>query len=193
MSFYIKYIRNRKKKWWNESLFQSVQTKAYEEELKRYEDKERAELDKARLRAQEAVSHYYDVLCSLSTMREPPSPPPLFTTSYQCLGHWSSALSVSHIHLRLETVMTGIFYSCTEVTTLKELVSVCVVVSANWAVINKNRAVCESAFVGCNLECFYEKMWKIEENIDCISFVGMLYWKLTNFSLICKHQPNQQT
>lgn len=76
MSFYIKYIRNRKKKWWNESLFQSVQTKAYEEELKRYEDKERAELDKARLRAQEAVSHYYDVLCSLSTMREPPSPPP---------------------------------------------------------------------------------------------------------------------
>lgn len=30
---------------------------AYEEELKRYEDKERADLDKARLKAQEAVSH----------------------------------------------------------------------------------------------------------------------------------------
>ena len=105
------------KKWWNESLFQSVQTKAYEEELKRYEDKERAELDKARLRAQEAVSHYYDVLCSLSTMRKPLSPPPLFTTSYQCLGHWGSAPSVSHIHLWLESVVTGLFYSCTKVTT----------------------------------------------------------------------------
>ena len=41
----------------NDSLFQYLENKAYEEELKRYEDKERADLDKARLKAQEAVSH----------------------------------------------------------------------------------------------------------------------------------------
>uniref|UniRef100_A0A667ZWE6 Centrosomal protein 95 n=1 Tax=Myripristis murdjan TaxID=586833 RepID=A0A667ZWE6_9TELE len=38
-------------------LFQHVMSKAYEEELKRYEDRERANLDKERLKAQEAVSH----------------------------------------------------------------------------------------------------------------------------------------
>lgn len=38
-------------------LFQYLENEAYEEELKRYEDKERADLDKARLKAQEAVSH----------------------------------------------------------------------------------------------------------------------------------------
>lgn len=70
---------------------------------------------------------------------------------------------------------------------LKEMVSVCVVVSALFLFMTAQLAVCESAFVECNLDCFYEKIWKIEENIDCISFDGMLYWKLTNFSLICKH------
>lgn len=38
-------------------LFQYVENEAYEEELKKYEDKERADLDKARLKAQQAVSH----------------------------------------------------------------------------------------------------------------------------------------
>lgn len=84
--FYTKYIRNRNLKKDEINLFHFVQNKGYEEELKRYEDKERAELDKARLKAQEAVSHYYDVLCSLSTMRKPLSSPPLLTTSHQCLG-----------------------------------------------------------------------------------------------------------
>lgn len=42
---------------WTLSLFQYLENKAYEEELKRYEDKERADIDKARLKAQEAVSH----------------------------------------------------------------------------------------------------------------------------------------
>lgn len=74
--FYTKYIRNRNLKKDEINLFHFVQNKGYEEELKRYEDKERAELDKARLKAQEAVSHYYDVLCSLSTMRKPLSSPP---------------------------------------------------------------------------------------------------------------------
>lgn len=39
------------------SLFQHVESKAYEEELKRYEEEERKELDKARVKAQEAVSY----------------------------------------------------------------------------------------------------------------------------------------
>lgn len=48
------------KKWNNDSLFYNLQDKAYEEELKRCTDKEQAALDKARLKAQEAVSHSCD-------------------------------------------------------------------------------------------------------------------------------------
>lgn len=44
-------------KWISLSLSQYLENKAYEKELKRYEDNERADLDKARLKAQEAVSH----------------------------------------------------------------------------------------------------------------------------------------
>ncbi|XP_034437879.1 centrosomal protein of 95 kDa-like isoform X3 [Hippoglossus hippoglossus] len=39
-----------------------LENKAYEEELKRYEDKERADLDKARLKAQEAEREYREAL-----------------------------------------------------------------------------------------------------------------------------------
>ena len=43
------------------SFYQYLENKAYEEELKRYEDRERADLDKARLKAHEAVSHLCDI------------------------------------------------------------------------------------------------------------------------------------
>lgn len=45
------------------SLFQYLENEAYEEELKRYEEKERKELDKARIKAQEAVSYKSTVFC----------------------------------------------------------------------------------------------------------------------------------
>lgn len=40
------------------TLFQFVEKAAYKVELKSYEDRKRADLDKARLKAQEAVSQY---------------------------------------------------------------------------------------------------------------------------------------
>jgi len=46
-----------------------VENEAYEEELKRYEDKERADLDQARLKAQQAVRHECDVEYSMNTTR----------------------------------------------------------------------------------------------------------------------------
>lgn len=45
------------------SLFQYLENEAYEEELKRYEEKERKELDKARIKAREAVSYKSTVFC----------------------------------------------------------------------------------------------------------------------------------
>ncbi|XP_037328671.2 centrosomal protein of 95 kDa-like isoform X3 [Pungitius pungitius] len=43
-------------------LFRYVENEAYEEELKRYEDKERADLDKARLKAQQAERQYREAI-----------------------------------------------------------------------------------------------------------------------------------
>lgn len=45
------------------SLFQYLENEAYEEELKRYEEKERKELDMARIKAREAVSYKSTVFC----------------------------------------------------------------------------------------------------------------------------------
>ncbi|XP_073319915.1 centrosomal protein of 95 kDa-like [Pagrus major] len=51
-----------------------LQNKAYEEELKRYEDKERAELDKARLKAQEAERQYREAILGDVSQAARPSP-----------------------------------------------------------------------------------------------------------------------
>ncbi|XP_038569783.1 centrosomal protein of 95 kDa-like isoform X1 [Micropterus salmoides] len=51
-----------------------LQNKAYEEELKRYEDKERADLDKARLKAQEAERQYREAILRDVSQTTRPSP-----------------------------------------------------------------------------------------------------------------------
>uniref|UniRef100_UPI0037E8F902 centrosomal protein of 95 kDa-like n=1 Tax=Semicossyphus pulcher TaxID=241346 RepID=UPI0037E8F902 len=51
-----------------------LQNKAYEEELKRYEDKERADLNQARLRAQEAERQYREAILSDVSQASRPSP-----------------------------------------------------------------------------------------------------------------------
>ncbi|XP_034543581.1 centrosomal protein of 95 kDa-like isoform X2 [Notolabrus celidotus] len=57
-----------------------LQNKAYEKELKRYEDKERADLDKARFKAQEAEQQYRDALLSDVSQTSRPSPARTKTT-----------------------------------------------------------------------------------------------------------------
>ncbi|CAJ1053678.1 centrosomal protein of 95 kDa-like isoform X1 [Xyrichtys novacula] len=52
----------------------SLQNKDYEKELKRYEDKERAELDKARYRAQEAERQYREAILNDVSQASRPSP-----------------------------------------------------------------------------------------------------------------------
>lgn len=77
------------------------QSKAYKEELTRYQDKERADLDKARHRAQEAVSHLFEFSHSVGTVRTPLLAPRHHAQNPSCELNTHSPVRLQQLQLQI--------------------------------------------------------------------------------------------